>query len=220
VSHKNRDKGRLAPFVPLLKETLQSPAWKATSHGARSLYVALKARYNLNSHNNGHIYLPQRIAADEIGSKTDQVTRWFRELQHFGFTVMTNPGCLGVDGKGRAPTWRLTELGHMKDQPTRDFLRWNGEPFVDSKKQNPVPENGDVVSPKRGTVVSLKTGTRKAKSVPEKGDKGNGAGVPEKGDKSILTTCNAKGGAYPRLVWSTPVVTEVPWDSRLAALAA
>jgi hypothetical protein len=32
------------PFVPLLKETLAAPAWRATSHGARSLYVALKLR--------------------------------------------------------------------------------------------------------------------------------------------------------------------------------
>ena len=137
------DKGRLPPFVPLLKETLQSPAWKAMSHGARSLYVALKQRYSQNVHNNGRIYLPQRIAADEIGSDTNQVTRWFRELQHYGFIVMTDPGCLGVDGKGHAPKWRLTELGYMKDPPTRDFLRWNGERFIEAKKQNPLRESTD-----------------------------------------------------------------------------
>ena len=31
-------------FVPLLHATLDCPAWKAASHGARSLYVALKRR--------------------------------------------------------------------------------------------------------------------------------------------------------------------------------
>jgi hypothetical protein len=34
---KSKDKGRLSPFVPLLISTLDSPAWKALSHGARSL---------------------------------------------------------------------------------------------------------------------------------------------------------------------------------------
>ena len=33
------------------------------------------------------------------GSNRDSIGRWFRELQHYGFIVMTNPGGLGVDGK-------------------------------------------------------------------------------------------------------------------------
>ena len=37
-----RDKGRLPDFVPLFLGTLDSPAWRATSHGAQCLYVALK----------------------------------------------------------------------------------------------------------------------------------------------------------------------------------
>jgi hypothetical protein len=37
-----RDKGRLSPFVPLLISSLDSPAWQATSHGAKALYVSLK----------------------------------------------------------------------------------------------------------------------------------------------------------------------------------
>jgi hypothetical protein len=40
--------------------TINNPAWKALSHGARSLYVALKRRYSQNLHNNGRIYLSQR----------------------------------------------------------------------------------------------------------------------------------------------------------------
>jgi hypothetical protein len=32
-------KGRISgPFVPLLKDTIKTEAWKALSHGARSLY--------------------------------------------------------------------------------------------------------------------------------------------------------------------------------------
>jgi hypothetical protein len=66
MSKHNNDKGKLPPFVPLLKETLDCPAWRAMSHGARSLYVALKRRYNRDIHNNGRIYLAQRTAAEKL----------------------------------------------------------------------------------------------------------------------------------------------------------
>ena len=45
MSRRKQNKGRLPPFVPLIKEVLSSPAWRAMSHGARSLYTALMARY-------------------------------------------------------------------------------------------------------------------------------------------------------------------------------
>ena len=32
-----------------------------------------------------------------------------RPFQHYGFIVMTDPGGLGVEGKGKAPHFRLTE---------------------------------------------------------------------------------------------------------------
>lgn len=127
--HDRKERERHGPFVAILKETLDSPAWKSMSHGARSLYVALKRLYSTNFRNNGRIYLSQRDAAKAIGSHHNQVCRWFRELQHFGFIVMTTPGSLGVEGKGKAPHWRLTELGYMGDPPSRDFQRWNGESF-------------------------------------------------------------------------------------------
>jgi protein ImuB len=37
------------------------------------------------------------------------------EIQHYGFGVITSGACLGVDGKGKAPHWRLTEVGYMAD---------------------------------------------------------------------------------------------------------
>jgi hypothetical protein len=182
----NKDKGKLPPFVPLLKETLDAPAWKAMSHGAGALYIALKRRYNREFHNNGKIYLAQRKAAEEIGSHTNQVSRWFRELQHYGFAVMMAGGCLGVDGKGQAPRWRLTELGYMKDPPTRDFMRWKPGNYFKDEKQNPVLENTDRVSAKTRTVVSVKTSTRNGTGVLENTDKGTARGVLESKDKSSI----------------------------------
>ena len=136
---RREDKGRLPPFVPLILNTIDSRAWKALSHGARSLYAALKRRYSLHLHNNGRIYLSQRIAAKEIGSHHNEIARWFRELQFYGFIVMTRGGSLGVEGRGRAPHWRLTELGYMNEQPTRDFDCWNGAKFVDQKTKPRAP---------------------------------------------------------------------------------
>jgi hypothetical protein len=89
-------KNRLPPFVPLLIGTLESPAWFAMSHGAKILYISLKRRYNQNNHNNGRIFLSQRDAVKELRSHHNEIARWFRELQHYGFIVMTDPGYLGV----------------------------------------------------------------------------------------------------------------------------
>jgi hypothetical protein len=142
-----RDKGRLSPFVPLLKGTMKEPAWIALSHGARSLYVALKGRFNSKLGN--AVYLSVRVAAEEIGSNKDYVARWFRELQHYGFIVMVSPGHLGVEGRGKAPHWRLTEEWFAGQAPTHDYQQWNGEKFHEqqrpqilrSQKAEPRPSN-------------------------------------------------------------------------------
>ena len=39
MSTNRRNKRKLPPFVPLLKDTIKTEAWKALSHGARSLYA-------------------------------------------------------------------------------------------------------------------------------------------------------------------------------------
>jgi hypothetical protein len=129
-------KNRLPPFVPLLVGTLDAPAWRAMSHGAQALYIALKRRYSPNNHNNGRMFLSQRQAVRELRSQHNQIARWFRELQHYGFIVMMTSGCLGVEGKGKAPHWRLTELGYQREMPTQDFLRWDGRRFKDQKLES------------------------------------------------------------------------------------
>jgi hypothetical protein len=87
--HERLKRNRLPPFVPLLVGTIDAPAWRSLSHGARSLYLALKRRYIIKAHNNGHIYLSQRDAAHELNSHHDQIGRWYRELQHYGFIIQT-----------------------------------------------------------------------------------------------------------------------------------
>jgi hypothetical protein len=135
MSRKVRDKGRIGgQFVPLLYSTLDSPAWKALSPGARCLYVELKRRHPRERNTS---YLSNRLAARELKTSRQKIREWFAELEHYGFIVLAVPGCLGVDGKGKAPHWRLTELGctsrasadGLLDPPTNDFLKWDGTLF-------------------------------------------------------------------------------------------
>jgi hypothetical protein len=130
-----RDKGRLSPFVPLDKATIKTPAWKAMSHGARSLYASLKARYNTRLQN--AVYISTRLASEELGSHShrDNVLSWFRELDHYGFIRMVSPAHHGVNGHGKAPHWRLTEVGYAGRSPTRDYLNWDGTVFPTKKGQ-------------------------------------------------------------------------------------
>jgi hypothetical protein len=189
---RERRKERLPPFVPLLIDTLDQPAWRAMSHGAQMLYVALRRRYSPHSHNNGRLFLSQRTAEKELKSHHNQIAHWFRELQHYDFIVLHTAGYLGADGHGQAPRWRLTELGYMRDAPTRDFTRWGGQPFKDTKqlrlrkratltlatralseKRNPVREKQHGVCAKSGTPPCAKTRTLNTHTVRESTHKGN-----------------------------------------------
>jgi hypothetical protein len=75
-------------------------------------------------------------------------------------------GVLGVEGKGKAPHWRLTELGCLGAFPTRDFERWDSSKFVDrkSKSRAPFPARG-VPENRHGGV--LENRATEANSVPE-----------------------------------------------------
>jgi hypothetical protein len=168
-------------------EMMRSPAWRTTSFGARWLYVHLKRRWSFTQKNNGRIFLSHREAQKEIGGCCrDSISRWFRELQHYGFIVMTEAGCLGVDGKGKAPHWRLTEDGYPGGRngntwmlPTKDYLKWDGTKFQDRKgdvlrarkrrqqKQNPGPEIRARVARKEGPGLARKSGPVDGTSGPE-----------------------------------------------------
>ena len=50
------------PFVMIVHEVLDSEAWRTMSHGAKSLYIALKRYYIQSLHNNGKIFLPKQLA--------------------------------------------------------------------------------------------------------------------------------------------------------------
>jgi hypothetical protein len=119
---RRQDKGRLPPFVPLDQEVMRSSAWRAMSMGARCLYVHLKWRWSFKQRNNGRIFLSDRDAEKEMGRGCrDSIQRWYRELQHYGFIVMTEPGCLGSDGKGKS-TALAVDRSRMAGRSQRQHL--------------------------------------------------------------------------------------------------
>jgi hypothetical protein len=132
--------------------------------------------------------------------------------------VLAQHGSLGVDGKGQAPHWRLTELGVISaasahgyvESPTNDFLRWDGTPFKRPtdrrqarfqaflKKQNPVPGVGNTLSLASETPLSLASETLKPKGVPGVGNIGDGKGVPGVGNITSITTPMETSSPSPR----------------------
>lgn len=200
-----REKGRIGgPFVPLLKDTMKTDAWRAASHGARSLYAALKSRYN-NKLGNG-VYLSTRAAVMELGSHShrDNVRRWFRELQYYGFIVMVSPAHLGVEGRGKAPHWRLTEEFYIGERPTRDFEKWDGVIFHEqkspkhylSKKQNPGPPVRSTLDHPYGPVVDHPSGPVPPPSGPPvQAIADDGTGPPVQAITSLTTPMLEEGDA-------------------------
>ena len=179
-------KNLLPPFVPVLKSTLATPAWKAMSYGARVLYISLKARV---PHGRNIAYLSYRAAAAEIGCSKNTAAIWYQELEHYSFIELARHGYLGVDGKGKSPHWRLTELGQTSkasagglfEPPTNDFLKWDGTPFRSPRKNRlpsqplgqGVPPTGTVVSHSMGQSngkVSQPLGQREGRKCPPVGD--------------------------------------------------
>jgi hypothetical protein len=213
-----RDKGRLPDFVSVVKSTIDTPAWRALSHGARSLYIALRRRYHTKLQ--GAVYLSTRAAVKELGSHShrDNVRRWFRELDYYRFIRMVSPGCLGVEGRGKAPHWRLTESPYLGDKPTRDFDHWDGVPFREqkraaryvAKKQNPGPCVRSTVNHPFRPVVDHPSGPH----LTETGPPAQAIQQPPPGppDQAItsLTTPSAEAGAAKALSGADVDLLEIP----------
>jgi hypothetical protein len=138
VSKRHQEKGRIpGQWTASRHEVLDSPAWKTMSFGARALYIALLRELSMSRFNNGEVFLSTRAAAEQLGTRQMNIGRWFRELQHYGFIVMTSAGHLGVEGKGRSAHWRLTDWTLGKGcERTREYLQWDGTLFDKPKPRN------------------------------------------------------------------------------------
>jgi len=122
-------KFELPPFHPFFQRSWHSEIWKHVTPEARLVYLALCARYSTKLRNNGKLFLSVRKASKELGFHKDIIAQALRELEFYGFIVMSNPGSLGVVGRGKSPSWRITELPYMNEPPSYDFERHTGEEF-------------------------------------------------------------------------------------------
>jgi hypothetical protein len=211
-------KGRIdGPFVALMKNTIKTEAWKALSHGARSLYVVLKGRYNSKLHN--AVWVSTRDAEEELGqySARRNVMRWFRELQHYGFIAMVSPAHHGVNGHGKAPHWRLTEEWYLDKKPTRDFLNWDGIPFTEKRKREaPLFTAKNRIRGDNGVSTLVTTGTPLVPEIVsaavEGGDHGVAISSDMAGDHGVAITSLTTPYADPDLLsafeamWTSPPI--------------
>lgn len=210
MSKRFKYKGHIeSPFVPLLVNTMKSKAWRTMSPYACKLYIALKARYSFKLKNNGRIYLSARTAAEETGLNRKTVARAFHELVHYGLIVMSEPGCLGVNGRGKAPHWRLTELGYMNDPPTKDFMSWDGVVFHYQKKQNPVPSEG-TGWPAGGDIPVARRRGQSGNKVARRRGHTNDRPCPVRGDISSLTTRGSESREGARSALPHSAVASAP----------
>jgi hypothetical protein len=187
-------------FGMLMDPFWETPAWRAMSKGAMWLYFLLRRHYNPKNDNNGRIFLSQREAARLLNSHRDYIARWFRELQHFGFIVMTSAGRLGLDGKGRAPRWHLPELPYKGESPTKNYLAWNGVPFTDRpvQRNSARPTKGNPRTKKQPKSESRPTNA--GHPGPQMRAMGNGAYGRQKRATSEAHKCgpDLEGGLHKR----------------------
>ena len=136
-------KQKLPPFVPMFVYVMDSPAWLAMSPGARAFFLAFKKRYSRKTQQ--AVFLSVRVAAKELGADKGTVSRWCRELQHFGFIVEVRGASFGP-GRGTAAEFRLTDERYKGKPPSMEFTCCDGTPFCDFPSEKPGhsrPKNPD-----------------------------------------------------------------------------
>jgi hypothetical protein len=195
------------------------------STGARLLYIALIRNLSFNADNNGKLYLSTRKAAKELGVSQDSICFWYRELEHYGFIVMTQPGTIGP--KGNAAKWRVTDMGWgvldgKAIEATKDYLKWTGEVFERTRPKSekrptePHRVNGQTVhggeQANRSPMVPSERANRSYARPPNDRPNHSNLGLP--------SPCAPLRPGKPKLVWSTPTLTEMAHTPALRRLYA
>jgi hypothetical protein len=222
VSNRNKiySKGRIeGQWTAVRYEVMQSAAWKHMSMGARILYIALIKNLSFQADNNGKIFLATRKAAEDIGASQRAVCFWFRELEHFGFIVQTEPGT-----SMRAARWRITDVGWGKldgksIERTKDYLKWDGELF----ERLPKNRKGRArKSSLRGTRVLRGVDEQKSSTTPQVEERKSSEGRPQVEERKSSDIGQPSPFCFPSgltvLEWSRPILIdliEMPYTDEL-----
>lgn len=139
------------------------PACIAMGPWARLAYLRLKRRLYVNGkfgNNNGSLCISTREMAEQLGCDRKTASAAMAELQAKGWIVCTKPWVLGIEGKGKSASFKLTMFdtgdGTIRKTATKEPQRWaEGRdypvivyathlPRASRKKQNPRPVAGPV----------------------------------------------------------------------------
>lgn len=107
---KNEQRGE--HWTKLVRNMMETPAWRALSPVAQALYPWLRMEWKgPQANNNGKIQFSVRQAATALGVALNTAGRGFHDLQAKGFIAVTKPAQLGLGGEARSPMYELTEIG-------------------------------------------------------------------------------------------------------------
>ena len=162
MGRDKRNEEKVEHFTKMVRPVMQSEAWRALSTTAQALYPWIKFEWRgPKANNNGKLSLSVRQAAECLGVNRKTAARAFHDLQAKGFLVQTHPGCLGVGGEARSPTYEVTELalaGHTTGRRLyRDWVNGHDFPVKTIPSNNPGGRNGRAPA---ANVVPIKGGNR------------------------------------------------------------
>jgi len=196
-------------------EMLESPAYRALSLSGHRIWARIQIEHaNHGGKENGKLPVTYRDF-NEFGVCWDAIGPGIREVEALGFVRVTEEGRAG-NGEWRKPNkFALTHLPTVADpKPTEDW-----------KRIKTVEEALAIAAAARKTVKKKQntsrikhhppSRTKRSESPNYQSDKPDHCPLRETGSLSISRVVSAAGApvlppsSKPKLVWSTPVLTEV-----------
>lgn len=147
MGRDKRNEARTEHFTAMVRNMMDTPAWRALSPSAQALYPWLRLEWHgPKANNNGKLRLSVRQAAERMGCGKNAAARAFVELQAKGFAVVTEAACLGFTGEAKAPAYELTEIQLPNQSAGRKLYqswRQGGDfPVLKALTNNPTGRNG------------------------------------------------------------------------------
>ena len=136
-------------FAKMIRQTMETPAWRGLSSTAQALYPWIKLQWKgTKNNNNGKIQFSNRQAAICLGVTVDTAGRGFHDLQRKGFLLVTKAARLGIGGQAQSPCYELTEIALPQSEigkPRKLYLEWQAGhdfPIHKAMANNPSGKNG------------------------------------------------------------------------------
>lgn len=191
----------------------QQPAWRTMKPGPRALYIELKRLYCGRS---AVVKLSHKDAGDLLNVGRDTVAGYFKDLIERGFVVIAEGHHLGAEGKGVPNKYRLTEVAHEGQKPTKDFTKWRPAENLKPPLENPTPPVGKSNTPCRktrhsGNQMSENPATFEEKSGKDVGKPDNIYNIPYASDELSASD------PPPRRTWGNGCATVIELRKRLDA---